>query len=106
MPWAGFEPTIPASERPQTHALDRAATGIGEPHIHLTVISLYHHVITITNSFQTFYLFFWGKHEPVSVYRCSSSHSGNRFYLPLLCPTECTSAAAGRPTAPFSRSWI
>jgi hypothetical protein len=26
---AGFEPTIPASERPQTHALDRAATGIG-----------------------------------------------------------------------------
>ena len=27
-PLAGFEPTIPASERPQTHALDRAATGI------------------------------------------------------------------------------
>jgi hypothetical protein len=26
MPWAGFEPTIPVSERPQTHALDRAAT--------------------------------------------------------------------------------
>ena len=24
----GFEPTIPASERPQTHTLDRAATGI------------------------------------------------------------------------------
>ena len=29
MPPAGFEPTIPASEQPQTHALDRAATGIG-----------------------------------------------------------------------------
>ena len=28
MPPAGFEPTIPASVRPQTHALDRAATGI------------------------------------------------------------------------------
>jgi hypothetical protein len=27
---AGFEPTIPTSERTQTHALDRAATGIGE----------------------------------------------------------------------------
>jgi hypothetical protein len=27
---AGFEPTIPASERPQTHALDRAATGTGK----------------------------------------------------------------------------
>jgi hypothetical protein len=24
-----FEPTIPVSERPQAHALDRTATGIG-----------------------------------------------------------------------------
>ena len=30
MPPAEFEPIIPASERPQTHTLDRAATGIGE----------------------------------------------------------------------------
>ena len=30
MPPAGFEPTIPASERPQTDALDRAATDIGK----------------------------------------------------------------------------
>jgi hypothetical protein len=29
MPPAGLERTIPASERPQTHTLDRAATGIG-----------------------------------------------------------------------------
>ena len=29
MPTAGFEPTIPANEWPQTHALDRAVTGIG-----------------------------------------------------------------------------
>jgi hypothetical protein len=29
MPPVGFEPAIPASERTQTHALDRAATGIG-----------------------------------------------------------------------------
>ena len=30
---AGFEPTIPASERPQTHALDSAATGTDrQPH--------------------------------------------------------------------------
>jgi hypothetical protein len=28
MPPGGFEPTIPASARPQTHALERAATGI------------------------------------------------------------------------------
>jgi hypothetical protein len=29
MPPAGFEPAIPASERPQTDTLGRAATGIG-----------------------------------------------------------------------------
>jgi hypothetical protein len=30
MPPVGFEPTIPVSERPKTHALDRTATGIGD----------------------------------------------------------------------------
>ena len=29
MPSVGFEPTIPAGERPQTYALDRAATATG-----------------------------------------------------------------------------
>jgi hypothetical protein len=29
MPSAGFEPAIPATKLPQTYALDRAATGIG-----------------------------------------------------------------------------
>jgi hypothetical protein len=29
MPPVGFEPAIPASQGPQNHALDRAATGIG-----------------------------------------------------------------------------
>ena len=29
MPPVGFEPTVLAGERPQTHALDREATGIG-----------------------------------------------------------------------------
>ena len=33
----GFEPTIPAPERPQTHALDRAASGIG--HLLTTVVN-------------------------------------------------------------------
>ena len=33
----GFEPTIPASERPQTSALDRMATGIA---IEYTIIFL------------------------------------------------------------------
>jgi hypothetical protein len=30
MPRVGFEPAIPATKRPQTYALDRAATEIGE----------------------------------------------------------------------------
>jgi hypothetical protein len=37
MPPVGFEPTIPASERPQTHALDRAATEFGEYVLRLAV---------------------------------------------------------------------
>jgi hypothetical protein len=38
MPPGGFKPTIPASKRPQTHALDRAATGIGG-----LLLLLHHH---------------------------------------------------------------
>jgi hypothetical protein len=34
---ARFEPAIPASERPQTHALDRAATGIAVIIYYLTI---------------------------------------------------------------------
>ena len=30
MPPAGFKPSIPASDRPQTFFLDRSATGIGK----------------------------------------------------------------------------
>jgi hypothetical protein len=30
MPPEGLEPAIPAGERPQTYALDRAATGFGK----------------------------------------------------------------------------
>jgi hypothetical protein len=29
MPQVGFEPAVPACERPQVHALDRAAIGLG-----------------------------------------------------------------------------
>ena len=33
MPPVGFEPTVSAGERPQTYALDRAATGISKGEI-------------------------------------------------------------------------
>jgi hypothetical protein len=46
MPSARFEPTIPVSERPQTYALDRAATGIGilivtNQYSHISLFSLF-----------------------------------------------------------------
>ena len=39
MPPVGFEPTIPASERPQTYALDRAANATGIKHNSATILA-------------------------------------------------------------------
>jgi hypothetical protein len=41
MPPAGFEPTTPGSKRPQTHALDSAATGIGSKFVIFLIIFMY-----------------------------------------------------------------
>jgi hypothetical protein len=54
MPLAGFEPTIAASERPQTLALDRAVTGIGLVNFYGTKCSVILHdfrggVISVLN---------------------------------------------------------
>jgi hypothetical protein len=38
---AGFEPEIPASDGPQTHALDGAATGIGPVRIQTIESNIY-----------------------------------------------------------------
>jgi hypothetical protein len=43
MPPVVFEPTIPAGERPQTHALDRAATRIGAGNYYTVVYTELHH---------------------------------------------------------------
>ena len=42
MPPVGFEPTISVGERPQTYALDRAATGTGPNTVslHLNVFNV------------------------------------------------------------------
>jgi hypothetical protein len=37
MPQAGFEPVHPTSERSQTHALDRATSGVGACNIYYTI---------------------------------------------------------------------
>ena len=54
MPQAEFEPTIPVSERPQTHALDRAATGIGHVRICSWIIRKLqaHYLITLRIKFK------------------------------------------------------
>ena len=56
MPTVGFEPSISAGERPQTYALDRAATGTGAVklyislHVHLLLIScIQFHVASVQN---------------------------------------------------------
>jgi hypothetical protein len=46
---AGFEQAIPATKRPQTYALDRAATGTGEI-ISITLQYLYRPVSTLLNN--------------------------------------------------------
>jgi len=48
MPPAGFEPTIPASEWPQTHALDRAVTwsnAVTLPNIFFLLASFLHYIL-------------------------------------------------------------
>jgi len=40
MPATGIEPAIPASERPQTHALGPPATGVGSPGVNVAYVEL------------------------------------------------------------------
>jgi hypothetical protein len=49
----GFEPAISASERPQTYALDRAATGTGDIDITFPVSKyvLYKQIVSFTHAF-------------------------------------------------------
>ena len=46
MPPVGFEPTISAGERPQTYALDRAASGTGIKYNYLYKITIMVNIIT------------------------------------------------------------
>jgi hypothetical protein len=40
MPRAGFEPETQANKRPQTYALDRAVTGIGNAYINIILVRI------------------------------------------------------------------
>ena len=39
MPPVGFEPKISTGERPQTHVLDRAATGTGDTELYKHILN-------------------------------------------------------------------
>jgi hypothetical protein len=64
MPSAGLEPATPATKRPHTYALDRAATGIGR-----TIYLLFWNTLMTKNTF-----FSWYKHfendEPIYISEC------------------------------------
>jgi len=51
MPPAGLEPTIPGSQRPQTHALDRAVTGIGFLKFSTSIIINLNRTVKVTLEF-------------------------------------------------------
>jgi hypothetical protein len=44
---AGLEPTIPAGERPQTHALDRAVIGFGSESVNTNKFQIEYNIFTI-----------------------------------------------------------
>ena len=60
MPPEGFEPAIPVGERPQTDALDRSGTGIGDSQlipyacndVNTHDISPFLHSIVVTNAWR------------------------------------------------------
>jgi hypothetical protein len=79
-PRAGFEPAIPASKRPQTHALDGAATGIG---IVIYMITFIWHC-----NFAWWWLFLLKpKHVALKVYKYNSTQLWLTPLTHLLCKT-------------------
>ena len=51
---AGFDPLIPEPEWPQTHALDRAATGVGRVSYKKEVVCI-HQLCNCSTSFMLFF---------------------------------------------------
>ena len=68
MPPVGFEPTIPASERTQTHTLDRAATGIGPGP---SISGSHAHVICCSHLAPQFYYLCEGHYKPLTYRICN-----------------------------------
>jgi hypothetical protein len=90
VPLAGFEPAIPASERPQTHALDRASTGIG-PFLRIVLVKFCRYCKIKTSRCITFvrwqHAFGWDRslsvfHSTNKLKRLTLLSSGYGFVVP------------------------
>jgi hypothetical protein len=81
MPPAVFEPAIPASERPQTNALERTATGIGSLEIFEGIFRAEFYTRLIT--WATFHLRSISKaHLPLHRFSLNSLLIGGRHFTP------------------------
>jgi hypothetical protein len=79
MPPVGFELTISAGERPQTYALDRAATGTG-------YVWLYYHKIHIPSSYVVYgnkCCLFWESYG--KEFHFWENHNQNTRYTNTVC---------------------
>jgi len=70
-PPAGFEPAIPASERPQSHVSDRAATGIGTGRVLLQVKCGQHNQVSQSAGIRFVLCFYKPALYSFVVYTCS-----------------------------------
>jgi hypothetical protein len=88
MPPVGFELTIPASVPPQTYALDRAATGIGNTYV-LTIIVRF---LTHTYIYRDIDFFPMPEQPPVGqglpIIEASRSHSDTPHSVGLLWTSD------------------
>jgi len=80
MPPLGFEPTVLSSERPQTYALDRAATGTGREVSTQAILRIGHLPCTNRYCYRRWYLFYtcdvynefmWPRTESTSRFLCA-----------------------------------
>jgi hypothetical protein len=100
LPSVGFDPTVSASNRPQTHALDRAATGTG---LYADIMLYYMYILYIYMMYKRKKCFVMATKSPLYIMCSVPPHktSGIRFteraslrvtvvcFVDVLCSTRC-----------------
>jgi len=86
-PPVGFEPTVPASERPQTHALDRTATGT---YVRYAIPIVFHY----NNGWRNASHYYVIRTFDCIVIRCGAmKHSATKYAVRFACCEKCRSVA-------------